>query len=219
MATGSKLSAYVKALRKLLPIGRAWDQVRDDLIGLLAGLAIEFCRVGDRAKELLDEFDPGTSTDLLDDWETLLGLPDDCTPAAVDLNERRTQARQKLAATGGLSATFYEEKAAALGFDAIVTDFYSFRVGRQRVGEPLSNPFDPDVDVFRVGRDRVGQQLVVHGWRYCFNVNVEASVVDAFRVGENRVGDALVEFGNEILECTMAKLKPAHTCVFFTFRP
>lgn len=218
MPTGQALERYKEALSKLLPLGRAWERIRENALGFLDAFAPEFCRVEERATDLLKEFDPGTSTELLDDWEQLLGLPDDCTPATIDLNERRAQARQKLAAVGGISATFYEELADSLGFEAFVSDIRPFRVGISRVGDGLFNPFDPDVDVFRVGRERVGNRLVTHGWVFCFEVNVEATVVEPFRVGENRVGDRLVRFGNEILECTIAKKKPAHTCAFFTFR-
>lgn len=218
MANPSLVEKYRRLLGKLLPLGRAWEQLKEDSQQILLGLAYEFCRVDERAQDLLQEFDPGTADELLTDWETLLGLPDECSPLAPDLAQRRQQARQKLAALGGTSKEFYEQVAANLGFDAIVRDYRAFRVGISRVGERLSNPFDPDKDVFRVGRNRVGDQLKIAGWRYIFEVNVEATVIEPFRVGRNRVGDPLVNFGNDILECTMAKLKPAHTGVFFTFR-
>jgi uncharacterized protein YmfQ (DUF2313 family) len=209
---------YKKVLAKLFPQGKAWDEVRRDELGLLTGLAAELCRVEGRGADLLEELDPGTSTELLEDWEALLGIPDECTMSLTDIEERRSQARQKLAAQGGMTASFYEAVAERLGFDAVVTDYKAFRVGFSRVGDRLSNPFDPDKDVFRVGRNRVGDQLLVHGWRYTFEVNVEATDVEPFRVGQNRVGEPLVLFENPLLECTIAKLKPAHTSAFFTFR-
>jgi uncharacterized protein YmfQ (DUF2313 family) len=60
--------------------------------------------------------------------------------------------------------------------------------------------------------------LVKFGWRYVFEVNVEATDVSSFRVGQNRVGDPLRLFENPLLECTIMKKKPAHTFPFFTFR-
>lgn len=218
MADASLVEKYRRILAQLLPVGRAWESVKEDASKLLKALGTEFARVDERSSDLLAEFDPGTSTELLSDWEQLLGLPDECSPLAPDLNQRRQQARQKLAAIGGTSKLFYEQVASNLGFDAVVSDYKAFRVGFSRVGDRLTNPFDPDKDVFRVGRNRVGDQLKIHGWRYIFEVNVEASVVEPFRVGVNRVGQPLVNFGNDIMECTMAKLKPAHTGVFFTFR-
>lgn len=218
MANAELIEKYRRLLRKLFPQGRAWDDVRQDDIGFLQGVAGEFARIDERAKDLLAEFNPATSTEMLEDWEDLLGLPDPCVGDTEDLNERRQQAAQKLAAVGGMSAPYFETVAESLGFDAIVTDVQEFRVGKSRVGDALTNPFDSDKDVFRVGRNRVGDELKTFGWRYIFEVNVEATVVEPFRVGYGRAGDPLVEFGNEILECTIARLKPAHTGAFFTFR-
>lgn len=212
------IEKYRSALAKLFPRGKAWESVRRDETSILAALAVELCRIDERGKDLLEEIDPRTSTELLEDWEALLGIPDECTMSLTDINERRAQAGQKLAAQGGMTKEFYEAVAKRLGFNAIVTDYKSFRVGSSRVGDRLSNPFDPDKDVFRVGRNRVGESLKTFGWRYTFEVNVEATSVEPFRVGENRVGDPLVAFENPVLECTIAKLKPAHTSVFFTFR-
>jgi len=190
------IEKYRSPIAKFYPGGKAWENVRRDEIGLLGALAAELCRMDERAKDLLEEIDPRTSTELLEDWEALLGIPDECTMSLTDIEERRSQAGQKLAAQGGMTAEFYEAVAERLGFNAIVTDYKSFRVGTSRVGDPLSNPFDPDKDVFRVGRNRVGESLKTFGWRYTFEVNVEATSVEPFRVGENRVGDPLVLFEN-----------------------
>jgi len=212
------LEKYTGVLRKLFPRGKAWNELRRDDLGLLSGMAVELTRLDERAKDLLEEIDPRTSTELLEDWEELLGIPDECTMSLTDINERRAQAGQKLAAQGGMTKSFYEGVAERLGFDAIVTDYRAFRVGKSRVGERLSNNFDPDTDVFRVGRNRVGESLKIYKWRYTFEVNVEATDVTKFRVGIGRVGEPLVAFENPLLECTIAKLKPAHTSAFFTFR-
>lgn len=215
MAALDTIKKYVQLIKNLLPFGFAWDSIKEDSLNLFQGIATEFCRVDDRAKDLLVEFDPGTATELLTDWETLLGLPDECSPPETDLIERRVLARQKLAAQGGLSANYLESIADNLGFDAEITDYLQFRVGRQRVGDPLTNDFDIK---FRVGSSRVGEQLRITGWLYVFNVNVLATDVGQFRVGTNRVGDSLRTFENPILECTMFRSKPAHTQPFFTFR-
>lgn len=218
MAVSSKSLAYIDLLRKLLPKGRAWDRVKEDDIGLLEAVATEYCRVDERGADLLNELDPRTATEMLSDWETLLALPDECTPAAVGLIERRDQARQKLSALGGISKSYYENIAQNLGFDAIISDYQSFRAGRGRCGDPLATPFDADRDVFKAGRNRAGDILVRHGWRYTMEVNVEATTVTNFRAGIGRAGDPLALAGNDLLQCTMAKLKPAHTSTFFTFR-
>ena len=95
MATPEVIKKYAGLIRKLFPLGKAWESLLEST--LFDGLAVEFGRVDDRTNELLTELDPLTSNELLSDWETLLGLPDECTPEGQTLQERRDQARAKLA--------------------------------------------------------------------------------------------------------------------------
>lgn len=218
MATVTELlEKYKSLLKKLLPQGFAWDQIKFDELNLLEGLSGEFCRIDERGTDFLRELDPGTADELIPDWNQLLGIPDECTLPGATLADQQTQARQKLAEQGGLSAAFYEDVLTRLGFvDPEVTDIFDFRVGRNRVGDALTNPFDIP---FRVGTGRVGERLRLTGWRYVFQVKVVQDDIRPFRVGQNTVGQPLVEFGNDQLECIMFKLKPAHTQPFFVFEP
>lgn len=214
MSIAALLAGYSSLIKKLLPKGLAWEQVTEAMPGLYTGIATEFCRIDERGRDLLVELDPLTSVELLTDWETLLGLPDECTPLNLTLAERQQQARSKLSDQGGQSAAFFEARADDLGFPTtVVSDYHPFEVGRSTVGEALTNDFSIP---FTVGMT-VGNTLHDWGWRFVFNVNSPATVVEPFRVGQNVVGDRLVEFGNELLECTIKKLKPAHTQPFFTF--
>jgi uncharacterized protein YmfQ (DUF2313 family) len=213
MPAADKILKYSSLVKRLFPLGKAWEDLLDS--PLFSALGVEFARVDDRSKDLLTELDPLTATELIDEWETLLGLPDQCTPEGLTLQDRREQARQKLADQGGQSAPFLESVAEQLGFaDTVVSDFRQFYVGRARVGDPLTNDF---IDAFTVG-ESVGSVLLNVGWLFYFEVNSLASVNDPFEVGIDTVGEPLVEFGNPLLQCTIRKLKPAHAAPFFTFR-
>ena len=217
MSTGELFNRYRKLILNLWPLGKVWENVSQSDIGdkLVNAFAKEPCRVAERGQDLLVELDPLTADEMLDDWETLLGLPDECTPEFQTIDERREQARAKLADQGGQSAAFFEEIASQLGFpDTVVSDYRSFTVGRSVVSDRLTNDFSVP---FLVGQGVVGDVLLNEGWQFYFQVNSPASVVDPFEVGQNTVGEPLVEFGNELLQCTMKKLKPAHTGAFFTF--
>ena len=209
----TRLEAYKNLIAKLLPPGKAWAKVRENV--LLEGLAVELTRVEARAADCLKEIDPRQTVELLEDWESLLGIPDECTPEGQTVTQRQTQITQKLASVGGLSATYYEFIASQLGFDIRITDAHSFRVGRQRVGEPLTNGVYPD-GVFRVG-DRVGNELAKAGWRFYYIAEIPLTELVRFRVGLSRVGDPLVSYSNTLLECTLKRLKPAHRNIFFKF--
>jgi uncharacterized protein YmfQ (DUF2313 family) len=217
------LDSFISLVKKLLPNGPAWESIREDEVGLFPAMVEEFLRIDGRGIDLLREMDPGTSDELLEDWEALLGLPDECTPLAPTLEERRLQARLKLASIGGISKEFYERTALALGFVVYVRDFASFQVGLSSIGDRLHNPFNPNHHLFRVGHNveqnnHIGCNLVQHGWKFTFEINMEATVNEPFRVSINSIGDPLVIFGNELLECIFLKLKPAHNSIFFTFR-
>lgn len=208
------INSYRTVITKLLPIGKAWNKVREHR--LFVGLAVEFARIFDRGQDFLNkELYPGTADELLPDWEQLVGLPDECTPEGLDIDGRRQQVLQKMSTLGGANAQYFQDLATLAGFNAIVTNYRPFRTGISRVGEPLSNDFDIR---FRVGTGRVGQVLRNTGWRFWFQVNVEATNLTRFRVGYGRVGQALVTFSNPLFECTVRKLKPAHAAPFFTFR-
>jgi len=64
---------------------------------------------------------------------------------------------------------------------------------------------------------RCGDQLVSRGWVFYWIVKVPVAELVKFRAGVGRCGDPLVEYGNQLLECTLKKLKPAHTDLFFLF--
>lgn len=211
----SNLDKYKEHIKRLLPTGFAWDQVR--LHPLWEGIAGEFCRIGDRAKDLLREIDPNQTSELLEDWKATVGIPDECTPDDITLQETRDQIVQKLATEGSLSAKFFEDLALFYGFEITVTNWVPFQVGKSRVGDRLSNTTPPR-DIFRVENNRVGDQLRTFGWVHYFNAELPLTANDPFRVETNRVEDRLVVYGNELLQCTIKKLKPAHSGVTFTFK-
>lgn len=210
------VTKYAKALSELLPTGKAWEAVRCSK--LLDAMATEFSRVEEKINIFLKlELDPRLSTELLPDWEVTLGIPDECTPEDRTIEERREQVVQKLTSQGGLSAAYYEFIGTQLGFNLDVTNAPDFQVGRSRVGERLLNNQRLNSTKIRTGSGRVGEQLRLYGWRFYFIVNVPAAEFERFRVSTNRVGDPLVEFGNQLVECTIKKLKPAHVGVVFLF--
>lgn len=217
MPTAAKIAKYKKLLGQLLPPGRLFDPLNQPVLQkLLEATAVEFARFDDRIDDALREADPRKALELLPEWERLVGLPDECTPLGVTLEDRRNQVTQKLTSVGGISLAYYEFLTAQLGFPSTVTDWKEFQVGRSQVGQPLSNDFDIP---FQVGQSQVGQQLQRWGWLFMFNVEMPASAADVFQVGLSTVGEPLVSLSNDLIACTIKKLKPAHTGVTFSFKP
>lgn len=210
---GEKLEMYKQLLINLLPRGRLWRPREQPVFDkVLESSAQELCRVDERVKQMLLEIDPRTADEALDQWESTLGLPDECTPEDQSIFERRFQATQKLTNVGGLSKAFYEFNASQLGFDITVHNWLNFVAGRARAGDPLTNFFNRHF----VAGSTAGTMLEEIGWRYYFNVDMPASATVHFTAG-SEAGDPLVLFSNPLIECTMRKLKPAHAGVTFTF--
>jgi len=195
MAT-TGLKRFKNSLKKYFPRGTAWNfSDGSNLKKLNDGYAVEFCRIQDRQDQLLFEIDPRNADELLTDWETMLGLPDECSALGSTPEERVNHVVQKLTNQGGSSFEYFEGVAENLGFDVTVSDFCRFQAGRSHAGDALTNA----------------------AWDYWFQVTLPSDVTTVFKAGSGKAGDKLVELGNETLECTFKKLKPAHTEVLFVF--
>jgi uncharacterized protein YmfQ (DUF2313 family) len=188
------VAAYARQLVQLLPPGPVWRIEADsNLSRLLAGVATEFARVDGRAVDLLNEFDPRTTYELLAEWERVYGLPDPCLGDAPSLAQRRASLIAKVIATGQQTPASYIAIAAALGFTVTITEFMPFTV-------------DSDVDAY----------LYDDAWAYAWQVNAPLQTVGEFDV-ESSVDDPLAWWGNDALECVLLELKPAHTHLIFSY--
>jgi len=192
-------TAYLAQLQALLPQGFAWPRQADAaLTNLLLAWADELARVDGRAADLIEEADPRTTAELLADWERVAGLPDPCVEALAGTQttaQRRAALVAKLTTIGGRSAAYYIALAASLGYTITITEFSPFQAGHSAAGDALSND----------------------GWTFVWQVNApEASIVE-FAAGRSSAGEPLRSWGNELLECVINRLKPAHTHVLFAY--
>ena len=213
MSGASKLERYKQLLINLLPKGKLWQPIGQPVFTrLLESSAQELCRVDDRRQQMILEIDPRTTFESILEWESQLGLPDECTQNGLTLNERRNQLVQKLTNIGGLSKTFYEFLGAQLGFAIVVENRVNFIAGRARAGDLLTNYFNRHF----VAGSKAGEFLTEIGWRFIFNVELPITAAQHFVAG-SFAGTPLRTFSNPLMECTIKKLKPAHAGVTFTF--
>jgi len=188
---------YLQQLQGLLPPGPAWPKDADSVITrLLHGLAAELARVDGRAQQLVEEADPRTTAELLADWERVSGLPDTCAVAlggAQTTAQRRAALLTRLTTVGGQSASYFIGLAAALGYAITVTEFREHTV-EDDVEHPLYGP----------------------AWNFAWQVNAALDTVNEITVNDT-VEDPLATWGNELLECVIERLAPAHTLVLFSY--
>lgn len=186
-------------LAQLMARGAALAGIFFDGTGLselLGALTPEVSRADCRATALIDEALPDTTTELLADWERVLGLPETCVPGAFStLQQRRAMVLFKLLLIGRQDPQFYIDLAAVLGFTITITEFSAARAGVLRTGD----------------------RILDSSWLFWWQVNAPLNSITYFRASTSTAGEALAEWGNDGLECILNKYKPAHTRILFSY--
>lgn len=185
---------YKDQLRALLPLGPAWDPGLVPEVDLvLTGVAQEFARFDARAVIALNEMDPGGVSELVPDWEAVMGLPDECLGANTSFEDRRLAVQQRLVAVGGQSISYFIRLAAGQGYpNASVTEHRAPRFGRSRFGSAHFGTWSAQFlwTLNTGGRHKAGRRFGVSYWGERFGSNP----------------------GNAI-ECVIRRAAPAHTAV------
>ena len=185
---------YLSQLQALLPQGPAWP--RDSsatLTMLLQAMADELARIDGRAAQMIEETDPRTAAELLADWERVAGLPDTCVTAAQTTAQRRAALHARLTTLGGQSRAYFVALAASLGYTITVTEFHQHTVA-----------------------DDVEHPIYGQPWQVAWQVNAPQDTVGTLSVTDT-VADPLAWWGNDLLECVIRRLKPAHTHTLFAY--
>jgi uncharacterized protein YmfQ (DUF2313 family) len=187
---------YALQFQRLLPRGRVWHRG----LGMVEDADIEvlmptWSRLQSRLNDLIAEIFPCSTLELLPEWEASLGLPDPCTGPLPTLQQRVAAVCAKFSARGGQSKNYYIAVAKALGFTITITEFAPFRAGINRTGQPL------------YGED----------WAYTWRINASANTIIYFQTGLSTTSERLREWGNQLLECVMEAIKPAHTVLQFGY--
>jgi len=187
-------AGYLAQLQSLLPPGDLWSRAAGaGLTRLLGGLAEEFARIDGRAQDLLREADPRTTEELLEDFERVAALPDPCVPDVQSIGERRQRLVQKLTGRGGQSRAFFIELAGRLGFTITITEYRPFTA--------ISPCTDP-----------INNEPWCHVWR----VNAPAVRIVTMTTA-SACNEPIRSWGNELLECVLTRVKPAHTHLLFGY--
>lgn len=152
--------AYARQLKQLLPPGRLLRvDPEGTLSKLLQGVADELARIDARAIVLVDEWDPSRASELIADWERVLGLPADGTSLPAALADRRVNAARAYVARGGQSYAYFYELASLAGF-VVVIDDVAPHTWRMTVDLAQARVAFTVVDqVFRTGTARMGDRL------------------------------------------------------------
>lgn len=213
-----KAPDYLAMLQALLPRGAAWVREPDAVLTrLLAASAEELARLDSMAWRLLDETNPQTAIDSLEDWERLLGLPDECGLKAETLADRRVQVIRKLVRPVGQDIPFFEALAASMGYDAAVEEFRPFTADESGADEYLNDaPGGGTADASAVPATFTPSEY--NGWLFVFRLNVaDEFPIRWFLAESSGAEDSLAAWGNSVFECVINRVRPAHTIVLFGY--
>jgi uncharacterized protein YmfQ (DUF2313 family) len=186
---------YRDQLRSLLPPGRVWpESLTSRVSSLLWAIAEEFARLEVAGCTLIDEADPRTTSSMLADWERAAGLPDECHGLGDTAAARRAELTAKLAANGSCSRQFYTNVAAQLGFVVASIDEFT--------------PSSPGPG---------GLGFAGDDWYFVWRLNVEDDGGITYFTCDSLCDERLSEWGDQVLECVIDRIKPAHTRVLFAY--
>lgn len=187
---------YVQQLQNLLLIGKAWTRNVDSVLtSLLKGIAKEFARVDARADDLIRESDPRTTSELLEDWERVADLPDQCVTVTQTIEQRRVALTSKLTMQGGQSRKYFINLAASMGYAGATIDEY----------RPMNC------------NDDCNDALYSADDRYFWTINLPSTSGIFVMNCNGSCNDSLQAWGDEAIECRINKYKPAHTTAIFAY--
>lgn len=161
---------------------------------ILIGLASQWLRFRDTANEIYDEYDPENTTDLIEEWEEFVGIPDECLSNDGTLEQRRLNILLKLAGINATTAKQFETIAEVLGYTVTV------ETGIDTSTFPFTLPF-----------------ILLSAAEAPFTIVVTLDAADAPSGFPLTFPFSLTDGTPDILLCFFEKLKPANTNLVFRY--
>lgn len=159
---------YRSMLADLLPTGPVWPRdPESNLQRLLLAMAADFARAHNRGCDLIGESVPTDASELLPDWERLIG-PDPCAPAEpATLGDRRRRIVARLNYRGGQSIAIFRDLAlASFGIELCFAEFRPFRAGPNGPTPGLVTGHRCQAEFY----GHAGARLANNGWRFAWSI-------------------------------------------------
>ncbi len=188
------MAGHSTLLRQLLP-PVAYDSASSSLLGAqldAEGAALDTALAD--AVGVVMGINPFNATDWISDWERVYGLPDACARDGQTWQERIAALALLVIEQGGISKAYFVKVAAVFGYTISIAEYSPFCAG-SRAGDALTNG----------------------DWYFAWCVETQANTSHAFCAGASVAGEPLTYWSDEVLECIMERLKPAHTVVLFRY--
>jgi len=185
-------------LLSLLPPGSALPRVADSNTGrFLKPIGAEMALIEADWERLLEQISPANATDLLPDYERVLG-PDPCKrdTALLSVAGRQVLADLRWTANGDPTPAEFVALAAALGIAVTV--------------ETFTPPSCGDAEC---GADECAPAAEAYGWI----IHAAATAIHEAECGATECGEELGRIDVPDIECTLRQWVPLHTYVAFYY--
>lgn len=189
------LEQYTDSLADYLPGGLlfASRSVQDsNFRKLLRGMSGELFRSNGLLKEYCEQIIPDQTVKFISEWESALGIPDDCFSGTGTLDERRRDVLTKLAALGVQTQQDFIDLAATFGV------MITINAGISEITFPLTFP----VVMFTTEKEARFTIVV----RFTVQAANKFPLVFPITFGSGEIA---------VLECLFTKLKPANCDIIF----
>lgn len=162
---------------------------------ILQGLASEWLNFNASLDNVANEYNPNATTNLIEEWEAFVGIPDSCIAIASTLEQRRLNILLKLAGINATTAKQFKNIAAILGYSIEVSN------GVDTSTLPLTLPF----------------LLMTEGAApFTIVITLPASLQpQGFPLP---LPFTLTQQQPQVLNCLFNKIKPANTQLFFRYQ-
>jgi uncharacterized protein YmfQ (DUF2313 family) len=191
------VAEFTAMMLAMLPKGAAWPRDPDSATGRrFTAMAQEFSLIDERTNQLLKEMLPGSTVELMPEWEQDYNLPGDCITTVQTSTQRRNALKNRYKFKGHQKKQMFIDAAAALGYTITITEYDQNNPGPQA--------------------DYNGIPLSGDDWNFVWQINAALTTVVRKVVG-SLVGEPLSTWGNEQLECVMLDLAHDHRALFFTY--
>lgn len=161
---------------------------------ILIGLASEWLNFRSKINEVSNEYNPKTTTKLIEEWEEFVGIPDNCIPVASTIEQRRLNVLLKLAGINVTTEKQFKNIASILGYNIEVSN------GVSTSTFPLTLPF-----------------LLISEASAPFTIVITLPSSIQPNGFTLTFPFTLTSQQPAILDCLFNKLKPANTQLFFRY--
>jgi uncharacterized protein YmfQ (DUF2313 family) len=177
------------------PLFESKNKEGEPLRKILQGLATQWIDFRNTLNKVVNEYNPKITTDLISEWESLVGIPDGCIKNTGTLEKRRLNILLKLAGINATTKKQFENIAKVLGYDIEVETGVDTSTFPMTFPIILMNQAEAPF-IIVVSLDA---SLKPAGFPLKFPMSFTSDVPD-------------------ILKCLFNKLKPAHCKLYFRYK-